>query len=130
MKATHILAILRSMDINELSCWFNHFYDHYGTSTRCMFLPKGESKKVLSQMMEDLGILKALDLWKTPGDDDIVYYDFEADSFEVFSSPSQILKYTDVKNFIPILEGKSYDEIFGWMEKPEPKVIKIVIKKF
>lgn len=117
MKTSHIISILSSMEMPELTKWFNKILDHYHTDYRCTFVHKSDLDGMIdlfNQFIEDLesnmdfiastqkelletikSTQKELDKNK-----DYIYYDYEGDCIATFNTVEEVLDYFDIEYFL------------------------------
>lgn len=115
MKEKHIIAIIKSMDMDELTSWLNSLNPN--GICRCKFVHRSETellKKVFRQFIKDNEENPAKIVEAIPNiGKDYIFYDYDAKSLVSFNTQKEIFHYFDMDVIIDSFEDLTYEEIFG-----------------
>jgi len=137
MKTSHILSILSSMEMPELTTWINKILDHNGSPFRCTFVHKSDldgMMELFQQFIEDQEpnmdtLTSALE--ELVKNNDYIYYDYEGDCIATFNTVEEVLDYFDIEYFIEGFEEFTYEELFEDEDEeelliPDSEILKVL----
>lgn len=116
MKPEEVTRVLRSMDMDQVTKWFNHWNDHYGTDYRCMIVKKSDTAS-FDRMM------KCVYAFDKDTSKMYVYYDYDSNRVMSFDTVEEVLDYFDIDVYCIRFEDCSWAEVFGWMKDMPEKTV-------